>query len=79
MSKSSNYQGFDIVKRFDGSFAVYDYAWWPDEYLDADPEVNEDYLTRTRGWRAKGWQVVHVAGTYRDAHNWCYHAAKGAR
>ncbi len=78
MSKSTTYQGFDIVKRIDGSFAVYDYGWHPDEVLDADPEANMRWLQATRGWRAKSWQVVHVAGNYRDAHNWCYHAAKGS-
>ena len=77
MSKCVTYKGFDIVKRHDGSFAVYDYAWWPDEYLDADPEANARWLDATEGWRAKGWIVVHVANNFRAAHNWVYNVMKG--
>lgn len=62
--------GFEIVKRHDNSFAVYDYGWWPDPYLDEDEEANADYLHRTGGWRAKGWQVVHVAPTLPNAVAW---------
>lgn len=71
--------GFEITKRIDGLFNVWDLGWWPDPVLDSDPEANARWLEATRGWRAKGWQVVHVSPTYRDAHNWCYHAAKGNR
>jgi hypothetical protein len=76
MSKSKHFRGFDIVQRCDGSYAVYDYAWWPDSELDSDPALNAKWLEATGGWRAKGWQVVYVAKSYREAHNWCYHAAK---
>jgi hypothetical protein len=69
---AANVKGFDVVRRVDGSYAVYDYAWWPDEYLDADPEANADYLEGTQGWRAKGWQVVHVAANMSDAKAWCH-------
>jgi len=62
--------GFEIVKRFDNSFAVYDFAHWPDSYLDSDPEANEDWLWATGGWRAKGWQVVHVASSLPHAMKW---------
>ena len=70
MSKYVAVDGFHIVCRFDGSWAVYDYAWWPDEYLDNDPVANKKYLTRTKGWRAKGWIVVHVAGEFAEAKRW---------
>lgn len=62
--------GFDIVRRFDGCYNVYDYAWWPDDYLDNDMEANYQWLTATFGWRAKGWHTVHVAPTQRDAITW---------
>ncbi len=74
MSKSNNVVrvgNYEIVKRFDESFAVYGYGWWPDEYLDSDPEANEDYLRRTYGWRAGGWAVVHVAPSLAAAQTWC--------
>lgn len=76
MSKAVSYKGFDIVKRHDGSYAVYDYAWWPDEVLDSDPAANAAWLEGTEGWRAKGWQVVHVATNFRAAHNWIYNMLK---
>lgn len=77
MTNSISYQGFDIVRRFDNSFAVYDYAWWPDEFLDSEPEANERWLEATGGWRAKGWQVVHVAPTLAAARHWAYLTVKG--
>ncbi len=58
-----SFKGFDIVQRHDNSWAAYDYAWWPDEYLDANPEANAAWLEATGGWRAKGWQVVRTART----------------
>ena len=76
MSKAVSYQGFDIVKRWDGSYVVYDFGWWPDEVLDADPDANAAWLAGTEGWRVKGWQVVHVAGNFRAAHDWAYHASR---
>ena len=65
-----NINGFDIVKRHDGSFAVYDYGWWPDEYLDANPKANREYLRATGGWRAKGWVIVTVCDTFKAAATW---------
>lgn len=76
MSKTVSYQGFDLVRRYDNSVAVYDYCWYPDEYLDSNPEANADYLRRTEGWRAKGWIIVHVARNFREAHNWVYNVTK---
>lgn len=71
MSKNTvSLHGFDIVRRHDASFAVYDYAWWPDPDLDDDPERNARWLAATEGWRAKGWQVVHVAPTLASARAW---------
>lgn len=75
MTNTVSHKGFDITKRVDGSFAVYDYAWWPDGELDSDPEHNEIYLQNTQGWRAKGWQVVHVASSLASARDWCNSAA----
>lgn len=76
MSKVHRYQGFEIVKRHDGRYAVYDYAWWPDEYLDNNPEANDAWLEATEGWRAKGWLQVHVADDLRRAHDWAYRCNK---
>jgi len=71
MPDSFTIEGFDVVKRFDGSYAVYDFGWHPDPKLDADPELNEQWLERTQGWRAKSWQVVHVASSPVEAREWC--------
>ena len=74
-----NYMGFDISRRIDGRYAVWDYGWYPDDYLDADPEANRKWLRGTMGWRAKGWVLVYVAKNYRDAHDWINrHAGKRA-
>jgi hypothetical protein len=73
---SISYQGFDIVKRIDGRYVVYDYCWWPDPDLDADPEANARWLEATGGWRAKGWLPVYVAANFREARNWAYHASR---
>jgi hypothetical protein len=73
MTHPTSIQGYDIVRRIDGSFAIYDFDWWPDDYLDNDPEMNEWYLDMTGGWRASGWAVVHVAPTYQRALNWVNH------
>jgi hypothetical protein len=65
--------GFNISQRaYDGAYIVSDYAWWPDDYLDSNPEAQRRWLEGTRGWRAKGWIIVHVAKTFRDAKTWCY-------
>lgn len=65
--------GFDISQRaYDGAWIISDYAWWPDDYLDANPEANRRWLNAAGGWRAKGWIVVHVADSFRDAKSWCY-------
>lgn len=72
MTTIANVKGFDIACRYDGSYAVYDYAWWPDEYLDTNPEANAAYLAGTQGWRAKGWQVVAVLPTLAAAKSWCH-------
>lgn len=71
MSKSTNFLGFDLVQRHDGSIAVYDYGWWPDEYLDAHPRNNRRWLQATEGWRAKGWIIVHVTTSFTAARKWC--------
>jgi hypothetical protein len=76
MSKAISYRGFDITRRIDGSYAVWDMGWWPDEELDSNPELNAQWLEATGGWRAKGWQVVHVAPTFRAAHNWAYNVTR---
>ena len=77
MSNSITLNDFDVARRVDGSFAIYDYCWWPDADLDADPELNEVWLEGTLGWRAKGWQVVHVASTLHAAKVWCQHTQEG--
>ncbi len=71
MPDSFTVAGFDVSLRFDGLYNVWDFGWWPDDYLDSDPEANADWLDRTEGWRAKGWQVVHVAASPREAREWC--------
>jgi hypothetical protein len=76
VSKIHRYQGFEITKRIDGCYAVWDYAWWPDEILDADPEANRRWLEATEGWRAKGWIQVHVAPDLKRAHDWAYKMSK---
>lgn len=75
--KSSNFKGFDIVRRFDNSWAVYDYCWWPDLYLDASPEANQLWLEATGGWRAKGWLLIAVFASYQEARDWCHDNAVG--
>jgi hypothetical protein len=67
-----NINGYEIVRRFDGSYAVYDYCWWPDPVLDNNPELNQLWLDMTGGWRAKGWIVVHVAPTFGRAVRWIH-------
>ena len=66
-----NVGGFDIVRRFDGSYAVYDFGWHPDDELDSNPEANALWLEGTQGWRAKSWQVVHVTFDKDAAYRWC--------
>jgi hypothetical protein len=70
MSSPVRVNGFEITKRFDGSYAVYDFGWWPDEDLDNNPELLASYLESTGGWRAKGWILVNVLPSYRLAHEW---------
>ena len=65
-----SFHDFDLAKRYDNSVAIYDYGWWPDAELDADPALNARYLNGTWGWRAKGWQVVHVTSTFAEAKGW---------
>lgn len=65
-----NLNGYDIVRRHDNSVAIYDYAWWPDPYLDSDIKAHNNYLNATGGWRAKGWIVVHVTDSIRAARAW---------
>jgi len=62
--------GFEIVKRVDGQFNVWDMGWWPDPELDDYPDRLTRWLEGTEGWRAKGWQVVHVAPTLPLARMW---------
>jgi hypothetical protein len=59
--------GYDIVTRWDGSFAVHDFCWWPDEELDSDPLFNEEYLYLTGGYRKKGWVLTFVASSFDEA------------
>lgn len=76
--QTSSFKGFDIVCRpGDGSWAVYDYGWWPDPYLDNDLEANEYWLEATGGWRSKGWQVVAVMPSYQAARTWAYNNTGG--
>lgn len=70
MSSTVSYRDFDIARRWDGLYNIWDYAWWPDDYLDADPAALDRWLQGTHGWRAKGWQVVHVARTPHEARTW---------
>lgn len=70
MSKYLSCNGYHIVQRFDKSWAVYAYGWWPDDYLDNNPEANRKYLKGTMNWRAKGWYVVHVAYDLPSAKRW---------
>jgi hypothetical protein len=69
---TKRFRNHEISFRHDGLFNVWRYSYWPDAYLDADPEANARYLKGTGGWRVSGWQIVHVADTARDAHNWIY-------
>lgn len=75
--QASNFKGFDIVQRYDKSWAVYDFCWWPDCYLDINPLANEQWLEATGGWRAKGWLIVAVLPSYQDARDWCHNNAIG--
>lgn len=70
MAKSININGFDISRRIDGSYAVYDFSWWPDDYLDDNTEASFDWLSATGGYRAKGWIIVKVLPSYHAATNW---------
>lgn len=76
---TENCSGFDIVERFDGSWAVYDYRWWPDDYLDNEPGANAKFLSRTGGWRKAGWIIVKVCGNLEDARSFCNRPRKGSR
>lgn len=71
MTRSIKYLDFEITRRqYDGKFMVHDFCWVPDDELDSNPEANADYLWRTGGWRAKGWMLVHVANSLREAKAW---------
>jgi hypothetical protein len=76
MSAVRNINGFDIVKRYDGSFAVYDFGWWPDDYLDSNRQLNRSWLRSTGGWRAKGWVIVAVCDTFKEAATWASNFGK---
>lgn len=69
--------GFEAVKRHDGSVAIYDYCWWPDDLLDTIPERNEEWLMRTGGWRAKGWIIVTVVQSFKEALDWTIKHQRG--
>lgn len=60
MSKS--YMNCEMARRADGMVNVWAYLPWPDD----DPPPQGGLL---------GWQVVHVATTMRDAHNWVHNNA----
>lgn len=72
MAENFSFEGFDVTKRVDNLYNVWDYGWYPDAELDADPELNAQWLARTQGWRAKGWQVVAVLPTLAAAKSWCH-------
>lgn len=71
MPENFSLYGFDVTKRIDNLYNIWDFAWHPDPELDADPELNEQWLERTQGWRAKSWQVVHVTSSPAEAREWC--------
>lgn len=70
---------FEWSNRIDGQLNVWAWLPWPDEYLDNDPEWREIYLERTGGWRAHGWQLVHVAPSFPAAQSWVNSVRKDAR
>lgn len=69
---SKHFNGFDFTRRIDGNINVWSYMPWPDADLDEEPEVLARYLESTGGWRAFGWQVIHVAESFQSAHDWAY-------
>lgn len=73
---ANRFRRHEVSPRIDGMFNVWAYSYWPDAYLDADSEANARYLQGTGGWRASGWQIVHVAETSRDAHAWIFNNVK---
>jgi hypothetical protein len=67
-SKSNNHgPAFDMSYRIDGYVNVWAWLPWPDDDLDFDHTRLMLYLRNTHGWRAYGWQVVHVAKTLHEA------------
>lgn len=69
---SKHFNGFDFSRRIDGLVNVWAYMPWPDDYLDSEPEVLARYLRSTGGWRAHAWQIVRVAESFQEAHDWAY-------
>lgn len=69
---SKHFNGFDFTRRFDGNVNIWAYLPWPDAFLDNEPEELARYLKSTGGWRAYGWQVIHVTDSFLAAHNWVY-------
>lgn len=65
-----SYRAPEFTVRLDGNVNVWAYMPWPDETLDSDPEFRDHYLKATLGWRAMGWQVVHVSLSQSDARAW---------
>lgn len=69
---SKHFNGFDFTRRLDGNINVWAYLPWPDSFLDNEPEELARYLKSTGGWRAYGWQVIHVTDSFLAAHNWAF-------
>lgn len=70
---------FEWSNRIDGWLNVWAWLPWPDEELDNDPEFLDYYLKSTGGWRAHGWQLVHVAPSFPAAQSWVNSVRKDAR
>lgn len=62
---------FEIVRReYDGMYIVYEKRPWPDDVLDKNPELLQEWLTKTKGWRAYGWVAVHQTKSLNKATKW---------
>ena len=44
---ANRFRRHEVSSRIDGMFNVWAYSYWPDAYLDADPEANALYLKGT--------------------------------
>jgi len=64
---TNNGLAFDVSRRIDNLINVWAWLPWPDDYLDSDNTRLALYLRNTHGWRAYGWQIVHVANNLHEA------------